>query len=313
MTGILLFSMQASELFGDSSAFVSKRLLESSVLDSFDRFAPCRLSKSLFQSLVSALFESVAADQLSRSQFDVVFNIVKSKMSHGEPALARLVGKSSIDISDEWIFSVKAEYFAPPVLSFSSRTRLFQKGDTADSCLVVVKGSVVGLDEKGAVCWLWGENDVIGLDEMLLKQKTRSFSAWIEPSYGADPFLTQPLFLRVAASAFDALEARDFLHFLSGALFARQSFGQPPAKQVEPVRHPKAIDSLASQFVLEGAVVIERGAEVHSVFYICEGRLEDSHGRRFEAGMIVCLPEFLSSDGKVAQSSVTAKTSSVSF
>jgi CRP-like cAMP-binding protein len=302
--------MQASDLFGDNK-LASKRVLLSALLDSFDRFPDCRLPRSLFASLVTVLFGAVPGDVLSLSQFDTVFRIVKSKLSHGEPALGRLVGKENVNISDEWIFALKAEYVAPPVYQ-TRRTCLFRKGDACDSCFVVVKGSIVCSGETDdETRWMFGENDVIGLEDMLLKQKTRSFSAWIESCGGADPLLTQPLFLRIESTSFTSLEPRDFLHFLSGALCARTSsdrFVSFQNNKQQQMRRPKAVDALPSHFVSQATVLIEKGEEVTSVFYICEGQMQDSHFRTFQSGSLLCLPEFLSSEGKIAKTRITAIT-----
>ncbi len=303
--------MESSDLFGESP-FTTKHRLESVLLESFDSFPQCRLPKSLFCSLVSALLRCCPGEHLSRSQFEILFAIVKSKVAHGEPALASFVGKKEeVDLSDEWIFRVNAEYVAP-VVHPKQRTILFSKGDAADCCFVIVKGSVAGTDAKGATCGIWGENDVLGLDEMLLRQKSRSFSAWIEPSAGADPFLTQPLLLRIAASSFGKLEPRDLLHFFAGALQGRR-FGVVAAlcPSEDQKQHPKGINLLPTQFVSQGSVVIEKGSELKHVFYVCEGQLESSDHQIFGPKSIVCLSEYLSTDRKVAKQSIKAATSCV--
>jgi len=122
--------MQASDLFGESP-FARKSRLESALKEAFDSFPQCRLPRLLFESLVSALMGAVPGEHLSLSQFSLIFNVVKSKLATGEPALGLLVGKERPDLSDEWIYAVKAEYFAP-VASAKKRTSLFQKGDPGE-------------------------------------------------------------------------------------------------------------------------------------------------------------------------------------
>ncbi len=298
--------MDVEGLFG-SGASASKAVLQSSVLRAYDSFPVVRLPRSLFESLVKTLFALHPAEQLTLVQFAELFALVSAKMTHGEPALGRLVGKENVDVSDEWLHgkSFSVEYVAVAAAP-TQRTPLFRKGDDADCCFLVAKGFVWGCGaDPGKPGALWGENDVIGLDDVLLRQRARSYSAWIEAAYGT-ALACQPLFLRVAASSFVALEPREWLHFFAGALRSLRSIAGVANSSNGGAKAVRAVAALPSAAVARGTLLCKTGDVVSCVYYIVSGELRDEVLGAFGPGALVFLPEYLSTDGKVASASLVA-------
>ncbi len=299
--------MEALALFGPAPA-ASKATLQSAVLRAYDSFPLVRLPRSLFESLVKALFSLCAGDSLTLMEFEPLFGVVSAKVAHGEPALGRLVGKEQVDVSDEWLHgkNFTVEYVAVRTEA-GKRTPLFRRGDNAECCFVIAKGCVVGSGgDSGAPVAVWGESDVIGLDDMLLKQRARSYSAWIECPFSSS-LIAQPLLLRVAASSFASLQPHEFLHFLSGALHSLRACADGSSLRSISDLRPHALAALPVLAVAKDTVLYRAGEVIGCVYYVSDGELQETNrGCTFCAGSLACLPEFLCSDGKIASGSLVA-------
>lgn len=184
---------------------------------------------------------------------------------------------------------------------------LFRRGDVCDSCYVVCRGTLLGFVNNAQVCF-WSEGDVIGLDDVLLSRGGRSFTCVVD-NVACGDFDASALLLKISASSLHQLSARNFLHFLSGALMAAEHLSQVLGAEsvLGASQKLSALDDFASHFYPKGSILTRPGDVVSCVFYVQDGGLTHSIQGHFGPGSLVFLPEFLASNGKIARCTLVAE------
>ena len=146
---------------------------------------------------------------------------------------------------------------------FCKKRVLFHVGDVCKCFYIALKGNYTGLLSNNTVRYIYGEYDIMGLEDFFLERQTRVFSLLVDPNCDA-------LVLEIKPTNFGSLAKRDFAHLYtslySSCLLRNQFLLSHKANELDvprillednkkkEVKDGEDLDSANLYIILEGAI-----------------------------------------------------------